>query len=735
MNENGIIELHCHTTMSEGRGLMDPRELVRFAWVCSYRALAITDHMTVQAFPAAYAEWKKLWDAYRKQCEDGGEQANIEDYLKLIYGMEGDMRGEDGKIYSVLLYVKNETGLRNLYRMITEACLKAADPKYPVISRALLDRYREGLLVVSAGVGGEIRELIRGKVSSLNETMEEDALDELKKKAAYYDFLEVTPSETHDLVYLYYGSVKLGDVPMVAGSDARYFNEKDRLSYEILISEAGKAEEDKVFHELMDDDEPYYSYFYAPAKGDPEELQGITERLFENRKLIEQQIEYIAPLREGKFRPVWPNAEEEITRICEDRVKELFGENPDPEVRARLDRELTGICKNGYAGYYLMWRKLVQKSLEAGYPVGCRGSVGSSFVAYLCGITEINPLSAACGGYDIPVETFLGFHLDKEPDIDINFAPSIRETVQEAVKELPGVGETCHAGTIGVRTRQQAEAMIKKYYDGKNRNLPDREFMENLTEDLAGTKRVNGIHPGGIMVCPEGEELASFTPLIHPEYGKAVTTAFEYHELWGSLLKLDILGHDSYELLHFLQDHTGVKIEDIPLEEKEVLSYLCDESIPEIRDIPEYGADFVRRVIAQTGARTFEDLVKISGLCHGTDVWMDNQEPLFRRGTITLKECIASRDDILLTLLSYGIGREDAYRIMELVRKGKGLKEEQAHLMTEAGLPDWYLNVCRKVRYLFPKAHAVAYAMMAVRLAYFKIHYSDAYKEGLAAIG
>lgn len=556
-------------------------ELVKYAYDHGYKSIVITDRGSVQAFPESYREWSRLWKQYQKECRDTGKEAVLKDFLKIIYGYEGKLLTEEGKVFPVLIYVKNETGLRNLYKIVTASYLEYCDNKTAMIPRALLEQYRDGLLI-----------------SKVNETIE------------------------------------------------------------------------------------------------------IPDFIFDDCSNLDDQIEYVRPLRDGKYWPVYPDADKELREICERRVKELFGDEPDSEVRERMEQELNAVCQNGYAGIYMLWRLIVKKSMDEGYPTGIRGAVGSSLVAYLCGITEINPLSYESGGYNIPPEVFMGLKLDKEPDIDINFSPLIQETVQNYIKDLPGVGETCYGGTISTKNG----------------------------------KRVNGIHPGGIIVCPEGEELVTFTPLSHPDLGEKITTHFSYHDIRNNLLKLDILGHDKYELLHFLQENSGMRIEEIPLDDKRTLDMICDSSISVIRDLPEFGSELVRRMIAETKADSFADLIKINAMSHGTEVWYGNQEEAVRTGEIKLTDCIASRDDIMLYLIDRNIDKNTAYQIMEYVRKGRGLNSEHTKIMKEAGIPDWYIKACMKIKYLFPKAHAVSYTMMAVRLAYYMLYYPELYSEGLSAV-
>ena len=608
VSADGIVELHCHTKMSAGKGLMAPDELVRYAYDKGYNAIAITDCGNVQAFPEAYRTWLSMWNEYEDGCRQIGIEADKNDFLKVIYGMEGNLLSEDGKVYPVLLYAKNDAGIRNLYKIVTASNLEYYD-KVPLIPRKYLDEHRDGLIV----------------------------------------------------------------------------------------------------SELPDE-------------------------LFDNSSLIVDQVEYVSPLREGRFIPEYPNADEELTNICTARVNELFGDNPDFEVRKRLERELNAIKQNGYAGIYMMWRQLVRKSLDEGYPTGISGAVGSSFVAYLCGITDINPLSKENGGHQIPVEVFQGLNLDKEPYICINFGSNIRDLIQEYVGELPGVGETCHAGTITTVIEKTARRKIEGFYEENGLPMPQEQVMNRLIDRLVGAKTGNSVHPGGIIVCPEGEELVSFTPLTHPYPGKCITTEFDYHDIDNNLLKLDILGHVKYDVLHVLQEKTGVNVQDIPLDDEKVIRLLCDVERKEIQDFPEFGSEYTRTVIKVAKPETFDDLVKISSLSHGTGVWDDNQKELVENGHIVLSDCISSRDDIMLYLMNMTMPKDEAYRIMESVRKGKGLTEEQKQMMKETSVPEWYIRVCEKIRYLFPKSHAVSYTMMAVRLAYYMVYYPDEYNEALSEV-
>ena len=554
--------------MTEENRTFTPAERVRHAYDKGYKAVVIADKDSVKGFPVAYKTWLRLWNEYEDSCHRIGKRANKKDFLKVIYGLEGNLLHEDGSVQTVMIYAKNNAGIQNLYRIVTASNLVYFD-EVPLIPENYLYEHSDGLIVAGS-------------------------VDDVDKALA----------------------------------------------------------------------------------------------------LMVEKTEFLNPLRAGRFLPEYPNADEELTNICTERVKELFGDKPDHEVKERLERELNAIKKNGYASIYMIWRQLVKKSLDEGYLTGIRGRAGASFVAYLCKITDINPLSKKNGGHNIPPEVFMGLDLSREPDIFINFATEIQDGIQKYVKELPGVGETCHCGTVN-----------------------------------AATWKYNGIHPGGIFVCPKGEELVSFTPLTHPFPGKSVITEFDYHELEGNLLKLDILGHKAFDRLHALQEKTGVRIQDIPFNDEKVLGTLCSTRCREIEDFPEFGDQYVRAIINVAKPKTFDDLVKVSALSHGTGVWGGNQDELVKTGQIRLSDCIASRDDIMLYLMATGISKDNAYRIMDSVRKGRGLNYEQKRLLLEAKVPDWYIKACGKIHYLFPKSHCVAYTMMAVRLAYYMVYWPDEYYE------
>ena len=505
------------------------------------------------------------------------------------------------------------------------------------------------------------------------------------------------------------------------------------------------------------------------------------EIVITNTNMIADMIETIAPVRPDKCPPVIPDSDKTLTAICYNRAHEIYGDTLPKIVEDRLEKELHSIITNGFAVMYIIAQKLVWKSVEDGYLVGSRGSVGSSLVAFMAGITEVNSLSAhyrcpkcryydfdspevkafagnagcdmpdkvcpVCGeplikdGFDIPFETFLGFKGDKEPDIDLNFSGEYQSKAHKYTEVIFGAGQTFRAGTIATLADKTAFGYVKNYYEERGIHKRTCE-INRITQGCTGVRRSTGQHPGGIIVLPMGQDINSFTPVQHPANDMTtdtVTTHFDYHSIDHNLLKLDILGHDDPTMIRMLQDLTGIDPTKIPLDDKAVMSLFQNTEALGITPsqisgtpvgslgIPEFGTDFVIQMLLDTKPKQFSDLIRISGLGHGTDVWLGNAQTLILEGKATISTAICCRDDIMIYLINQGVESSLSFTIMESVRKGKGLKPEWEAAMKEKNVPDWYIWSCKKIKYMFPKAHAAAYVMMAWRIAYCKINYPLAY--------
>lgn len=685
--------------------------------------------------------------------------------------------------YHCIVLAKNNVGRVNLYRLISESHINYFQRR-PKVPKTLLHKYREGLIIGSACEAGELyRALLDGKSDT-----------EIARLVNFYDYLEIQPvgnnrfmiasdkvpqiESEEDIKNINREIIRLGEQfkkPVVATCDVHFLDPEDEVYRRIIM--AGKGFED------ADDQAPLY---LRTTEEMLEEFAYLgSDKAYEvvitNTNKIADMCDVMSPVRPDKCPPVIPDSDKTLTDICYNKAHEMYG-NPLPDiVKDRLDKELNSIITNGFAVMYIIAQKLVWKSVEDGYLVGSRGSVGSSFVATMSGITEVNPLSPHyyctncyyndftseevrayagragcdmpnkicpnCGkplkkdGFDIPFETFLGFKGDKEPDIDLNFSGEYQSKAHKYTEVIFGAGQTYRAGTIGTLADKTAFGYVKNYYEERGKHKRTCE-INRIVLGCTGIRRSTGQHPGGIVVLPVGEDINSFTPVQHPANDMTtdtITTHYDYHSIDHNLLKLDILGHDDPTMIRMLQDLTGIDPTTIELDDPQVMSLFQNTSALGITPeqiggcplgslgIPEFGTDFVIQMLVDTKPATFSDLVRISGLSHGTDVWLGNAQTLIAEGKATISTAICTRDDIMTYLINMGVESSLSFTIMESVRKGKGLKPEWEEAMKAEGVPDWYIWSCKKIKYMFPKAHAAAYVMMAWRIAYCKVNYPLAY--------
>jgi DNA polymerase-3 subunit alpha (Gram-positive type) len=678
--------------------------------------------------------------------------------------------------YHATILVKNMTGLKNLYKLVSVAHLDFFY-RHPRIPKSLLRAYKEGLLV---GSGCQAGELFQSLLHFCSQEKIEKILD-------FYDFLEIQPLHNNgflidseyvsgmdrlkELNHKIYNLGKNLKKPVVLTGDVHFVNPEDEILRKILLNAQGFHDADKesklflkTTEEMLDE-----CKYLGAAIAD--------EVVIKNPNIIADEVEDVKPFPDELYPPKIIGAEQEIIDMTYQQARELYGENLPSIVESRIERELDSIVNNDFAVIYLVAHKLVKKSIEDGYLVGSRGSVGSSLVATMCKITEVNPLPAHylclkcrtslfekdregivgpdlpdidcpnCGspmnkeGFNIPFEVFMGFEGDKVPDIDLNFSGEYQSSAHKYTEELFGKHHVFRAGTISTVAQKTAFGFVKSYLEEKRKDVPSIE-VNRLSAGITGVKRTTGQHPGGLIVVPKDKEIYEFTPIQHPADDKrsgVVTTHFEYHSISDRLLKLDLLGHDDPTVIKMLEEETGINARNIPLDDRktmEIFSSLKSLNLdPEALGttvgtlgVPEFGTRFVRQMLEDTRPTSFSELVRISGLSHGTDVWLNNAKDIIKNNIATLKDVIATRDDIMIYLIKKGIKHKTAFSIMEDVRKGRGLKPEYEKLLTENNNVDqWFIESCKKIKYLFPKAHAVAYVVMAFRIAYFKVHYPEAF--------
>lgn len=772
--ENGKrVELHIHSKFSDNDGFNDVKDIVKTAARWGHKAVAITDHGVVQGFPDAANCAKAL----KKSGTD----------IKVIFGLEGylfpdeDAWNEDGSIdikkhgtYHIILLAKNKEGLKNLYKLVSYSHIDYFY-KRPRIPRSILEEYREGLIIGSACEAGELYQaIVRGE--------SDERLEEI---ASYYDYLEIQPlgnnyfmfdkglaNSEQDLIdnnkKILAIADKLGK-PCVATTDSHYPT-KDAAVFRNIIMNGigfGDTESNNLYMRTTDEMMEEFSYL-----GDRAE-----DVVINNPNAIADMIEEFSPVPEGKYPPKIEGASETLRNSCYEKAKSIYGDPLPKVIEDRLEAELVPIIREGYAVMYVAAKMLVDKSMSDGYLVGSRGSVGSSFAATMAGITEVNPLDPhyvcpeckyleftddlgkydcgfdmpdkncpRCGaklhkdGLAIPFATFLGFEGDKEPDIDLNFAGDYQPIAHKYVGTIFGDKNVYKAGTVSTLKDKTAYGYVKHYYDDIGVH-PSKYDIDYMVQGCIGVKRTTGQHPGGIIVVPDDHEIYEFCPVQKPANKRdvdVITTHFDYHKIDQNLLKLDILGHDAPQLLRHLQNLTGVEPMSIPFDDPKTISIFTSLDALNIINpdykfthgtyaIPEFGTSFTRGMLDDIKPTTVSALIKMSGFSHGTLVWQGNGQDLIRNKTATIDDLISSRDDIMRYLILHGVENKMAFKIMEKVRKNKVLTEEELELMKSHGVPDWYIWSCETLTYLFPRAHASAYVMMSIRMAWFKVYYPEAF--------
>ncbi len=778
------VELHLHTNMSAMDGMTSAKELVSRAIAWGHKAIAITDHGVVQAFPEA--------------CNTAAKAG-----IKIIYGMEGYLVDDDAfyddygfgvddeipaeyiekvraeKTYHIIIIAKNTQGLKNLYKLITDSNLKFFKRR-PRIPRHRLMQFREGLIIGSACEAGELYRAL------VDQKSDEDIL----RIASFYDYLEIQPNgnnafmlRSQDERYERFKTVedlenvdrqiihiadKLGKM-VVATCDVHFIDPGNAVFREILMTSMGFSDASQQAPLYFRTTEEMLAEFAYLGEETAKEVV-ITNP----NKIADLCESGMTPFPRGTFPPSLEGADEDLTRICWERTKKDYGDPVPENVAKRLEKELKSIISNGFGVLYMIAQKLVQNSEEHGYYVGSRGSVGSSFVAHAAGISEVNPLPPHyickkckhseffmdgsvgsgydlppkdcpnCGipmhrdGHDIPFETFLGFKGDKQPDIDLNFSGEYQFYAHRYTEELFGIDHTFKAGTIGTIADKTAYGFVKKWLEVKGITV-NRAEEDRLTKGCTGVKRTTGQHPGGMVVVPASNDAEDFTPIQHPAddvSGGLRTTHFDFHSLHDTILKLDNLGHDVPTLYRHLEDSTGINVFDVDICDPKLYELLTSPeplgvTVEEIGcetgtlSLPELGTPFVRGMLMEAKPKNFSDMLQISGLSHGTDVWLGNAQELIKNGTCTISEVIGTRDNIMVYLMHKGLEPDMAFKIMEIVRKGNATKLlTEAHIkaMKEHNVPDWYIDSCMKIKYMFPKAHAAAYVSAAMRLAWYKVY-------------
>jgi DNA polymerase III subunit alpha, Gram-positive type len=788
--ERKRVELHAHTKMSAADAVTGIKEYIEQAIEWGHPAVGITDHGVVHSFPDAY----KCAQTKIKLLL-GMEGYLVEDFKKIKRdkdSKDSDSKNKKNKYYHIVIYAASEQGRKNLYKLVSSSHLNTFYNK-PLIPRDELIKYREGLILGTACESGELFQAV------LNGSKQ----DELESIVDFYDYLEVQPVENNEYLIrqkkvkdfeilkdVVRKIVRLGEKtgkPVVATTDLHYLNPEDEIYRRIL----------QVGNKMSDGEQQPPLYFRTTEEMLKEFSWLGEEKAFEivvtNTQKVADMCEQVRPVPKGSYFPELVGAEENVIGISTKKAKEIYGEPLPQLVEARLNKELNSIVKNQFSVLYEISRKLVEKSIEHGFSVGSRGSVGSSLVAFLLGITEVNPLPShercskcgwvefyeahkesgvdivqrpcpQCGaavvkdGHNIPFETFVGFKGNKVPDIDLNFAPEIQGEIQKYAEQIFGEGRAFKAGTILTLKDKTAFGYVKKYFESKGENKSSVE-VERLKEGLVGIKKTSGTHPGGVILVRHDKEITDFTPVQYSGDGnlksdsknknlkEMVTTHFDFHSIDECLVKLDILGKEDASVFKYLQDLTNIHESAVPLDDRKALSVFASSEalgLPKLNReeqdflgttgalaIPEFGTDNTRRMLEITKPNKFTELIYISGLSHGTGVWQRNAEDLIKNKIADLATVISTRDDIMNTLITWGMDPSRAFDITEKVRKGKvskeGFSDEEQKSLTKVNAPRWWIESCSKIEYMFPKAHAVAYCFTAVRMAWFKVYHPRAF--------
>ena len=712
-----------------------------------------------------------------KKLEQDHDIHSLQAINPAMMGLRAKGKITERKARHIILFAKNQVGLRNLYHLISNANLKYFR-RVPRIPKSELLEMREGLIIGSACEAGELFQAILDRKSE----------DELKRIASFYDFLEIQPlannrfmlakglaKDEEELRSYNRTVVRLGQAlgkPVVATGDVHFLNPEDEIFRHILLATKGFEDADKpnpLYLRTTDEMLEEFSYLGQ---------EKAYEVVVTNPNLIADMCETLRPVPHNLFAPKIENSVEDLKNLVYTKFHRLYGDNPPELMVKRVETELNDIINCHYDVIYMSAQKLVQNSLEHGYLVGSRGSVGSSIVAYMSGITEVNsfpphyrcpnpdckyttfdvPKGYGCGadlpdavcpkcgttfekdGFNIPFETFLGFGGDKVPDIDLNFSGEYQSRAHAYCVELFGKSHVFRAGTVGTVAEKTAFGYVKKYLSERGKTA-SRAEEARLASGCVGVRRTTGQHPGGLVVIPQENEIWDFCPVQHPAddpNSDQITTHFEYHSMEENLLKLDMLGHDDPTMIRMMEDMTGVDAKTIPLDDKKTMSIFTSSKVLGYENdkllgptgavaIPEFNTRFTRGMLLDTMPTRFDTLLRLSGFSHGTDVWLGNAKDLITSKTATVDQAIGCRDDIMIYLISCGMPEKRSFKIMEAVRKGRGLPEGAEEEMVAAGVPDWYIGSCKKIKYLFPKAHAVAYVMMAFRIAWFKVYHPLAF--------